>query len=102
MTDSIASPTDTTALRKQLEPLEHHRVGPGECACGFNAYRIRGIMLDYGDLLSRHFGWAKEQGKYRPLDRETALGLLDEIDRLRALIETAKLAALGRVLGGDA
>lgn len=40
---------------KWLTPQQsHHRVGAGRCACGYDAYNVRGIMLDYGDLLDDH------------------------------------------------
>lgn len=35
-------------------PVKHHRTAPGKCACGFNAYAIRGIMIDYHEELMSH------------------------------------------------
>ena len=34
--------------------VQHYRTGPGKCACGFDAYKLSGIMLDYHDLLLNH------------------------------------------------
>jgi len=35
-------------------PVAHHRTGPGKCACGFDAYKISGIMVDYHEELMAH------------------------------------------------
>lgn len=37
------------------ERRAHTRTGPGKCSCGFDAYKTRGIMLDYTSLTQAHF-----------------------------------------------
>jgi hypothetical protein len=38
----------------QPKPVRHVRIGPGRCACGFDAYQIRGVMIDYHGELMNH------------------------------------------------
>lgn len=35
-------------------PVEHYRVGPARCNCGFDAYQINGIMIDYSEEFAIH------------------------------------------------
>lgn len=72
------------ALRASLEPEQHYRVGPAKCACGFDAYKIQGIMVDYGAYYDLHMDKARRGPTYRPLPRETALRLVAEVERLTA------------------
>lgn len=47
----------TVADTNRLTPAAdapHTGVAPGRCSCGFDAYRIRGVMLDYHQLLLDH------------------------------------------------
>lgn len=57
--------TDTAAfaqIKERLErpeppkpaPVEHYRVGPAKCNCGFDAYQINGIMIDYSEEFAIH------------------------------------------------
>jgi hypothetical protein len=34
--------------------VQHHRVGPARCSCGFDAYELRGIMIDYAEEFAAH------------------------------------------------
>ena len=63
--------------------LKHHeRVGAGRCSCGFDAYRISGIMLDYGDLLRNHIEKARVNIKEYELQVKTAKkAILDIINQ---------------------
>ena len=36
------------------EPIQHFRVGPARCNCGFDAYKISGIMIDYSEEFAIH------------------------------------------------
>jgi len=36
------------------EPVKHFRVGPARCNCGYDAYKINGIMIDYAEEFSMH------------------------------------------------
>jgi hypothetical protein len=40
---------------------EHRRVGPGKCACGFNAYKVGGFLPDYHQMLMDHFALVRDQ-----------------------------------------
>lgn len=42
---------------------EHRRTGPGECACGFNTYRLGIIMADHRQLLMDHLTTAERSGR---------------------------------------
>lgn len=35
-------------------PVEHYRVGPARCNCGFDAYKINAIMVDYSEEFAHH------------------------------------------------
>lgn len=53
----------------------HGRVAPGTCSCGFNAYSVKGIMLDYGDILRAHID-----------------GCMEKVKAYEAIVEEAKQA----------
>lgn len=36
------------------EPVQHFRVGAARCNCGFDAFKINGIMVDYSEEFQRH------------------------------------------------
>lgn len=63
---------------------EHYRVGPGKCACGFDAYKIDGIMVDYHIELQAHMRTAPER------DRVMAAAEQDE----REAAENTRIADL--------
>jgi hypothetical protein len=44
---------------------EHHRVGPGRCACGWDAYKQSAFIYDYGDALEAHITSAKRARRTR-------------------------------------
>lgn len=55
-------------LESGAEPQQldnHYRVGAGRCACGFDAYKVGGIMADYHQMLLDHLHQHRHQQKYR-------------------------------------
>lgn len=81
-------------LRAKLDDGErHYRVGPARCVCGFDAYKINGIMVDYAahyDLHRRRYQDRKPGTVTPPEARE----LLAEVVRLRV-----QVAAVEQVIG---
>ena len=48
---------------------KHYRVGGNAtCACGFSAYSVSGIMLDYGEVLRWHIEAANKRDEEESRD----------------------------------
>ena len=46
-------------------PVQHFRTGPARCNCGFDAYKLNGIMLDYAELFASHLHRAQKEASQR-------------------------------------
>lgn len=55
----IAGALADAGLLAEPKPVKHYRVGPGACACGFDAYKLSEFIFDYGDRLDVHIRGAR-------------------------------------------
>ena len=66
----------------------HGRAAPGTCSCGFNAYSVKGMMLDYGDILRAHIDGCMEKVKAYEARVEEAKQALTSL--IKELVAEAK------------
>lgn len=44
------------------QPVEHRRVGPARCACGYDAYKVGGFFPDYHAMFMNHLNAVRNGG----------------------------------------
>ena len=71
---------DLDAIDALANAVQHHRVGPARCACGYDAYKVGGFFPDYHAMFAAHLNAAP---RLAPLDRTDYLALVAEVRRLR-------------------
>jgi hypothetical protein len=50
----VVTELDLDAIDALANAVQHHRVGPARCACGYDAYKVGGFFPDYHAMFMAH------------------------------------------------
>ena len=74
---------DLDAIQAKATAAVHRHAGQAKCTCGWDAYKIRGIMVDYAQAIDDHV-YDRRQSVPTGANAQTTVALVAEIRRLQA------------------